>query len=278
MPGKSLRPTIIIACSFLAGCAVFDGSALSRQRTSAKVVASTVTFRNARSVAEIDAGLNQLVAAKDAQAQAEQLLASWGKQGSWNDLAVVKFLLQHWPSAYSRSADKFDGRRLFETAQTALREKPELCHQVSWYRDWQHGPADFHGLVRTLITAMSGCVKYEGQDYPWGLMICGLVEFDDWLLDVAPRRLSFEDMEVDIVWCRFRIAAVHPYLRYDHGRGIYVLDREAFDAHRYLDAEAQRPSPRLTPLPNWDSDIVPKRPQQPEEADVEVELLGLPPT
>lgn len=58
------------------------------------------------------------------------------------------------------------------------------------------------------------------------------------------------------------IAAFHPYMRYDHQRGIYVCDKEAYHAHRYLSLEEQVPSLRETPLPDWKSDVNPPPPKR----------------
>ena len=126
--------TKLLCCLLLlSGCSVLNlnrrGDAVAR----VKLADAIADFANIRSVEELDSRLNVLCEADDAQQRAELLIEGWGQHGSWFDLAVVKFFVEQFPSAYGRGrrdCERFDMQRLFNSANQVLSKHPEFVFQV----------------------------------------------------------------------------------------------------------------------------------------------------
>ncbi len=87
----------VIVCLSLwmvtAGCGLWTVPATSLHRLPTNEAQTLVIeFRGVTSLDEVKNRLDELVAAPNAQEQAEVLLNGWGRHGSWFDLSVVMFL------------------------------------------------------------------------------------------------------------------------------------------------------------------------------------------
>lgn len=251
--------------------------------TRAKLADEIVEFANVRSVEEIDQWLNELHSATDAQQRAELLIEGWGQHGSWYDLAVVKFFAENYPSAYGhggRDHERFDLERLFNTAYVVLSKRPELVFQVFWYEQWKSGPPKFSRLMQQAEPpTMWPCVRLPGEEYARTLWLAGIAEGLRFERQPGGLILEFRwgNLLRDEIDLRQAILAQRPFLRYDHELGRWAVDRDAKQANRYLTPEEQQASPRQTPLPNWDSDVIPPRPvHEASDDEEEIRLLEIP--
>ncbi len=235
-------------------------SSVSQQAGSAAI---QTEFAACRSLDEVRNLLQELKDAPNAQLRAEALLSGWGQRGNWYDVAVVEFLIKHWPSAYGDHPkfgpdhERFDTRRLFDITQRVVRENPELVYQVFWYIQWERGPLDFAALMRDLEPGLMGqCVSIEGEEYPWILMEAGIASGvpGAWFDGSLVGSLDFDSLATGRALINGYVASQRPFLRYDHKLGRYVLDKAAKAENHYLTPENQKASPRLTPLPNWTMD------------------------
>lgn len=223
-------------------------------------------FSACRSMNDVNDTLTQLVQSPNAQQQAESLIAGWGKHGDWHDVAVVEFLLKHWPSAYGRDPvlgpdwERYDCRRLFDVTQSAVMSQPELVYQVFWYYQWMQGPLDFPSLMHGLEVSWPGSVHLNGEEYPLLLLEAGIAS--DLPAEPFPGSLmssvGFETLATDRLLINGYVASQRPFLRYDHDLGRYVVDKVAKSENRYLSPKDQTATPRTTPLPGWSSGPVPK--------------------
>lgn len=220
-------------------------------------------FAACRSLEDVQRLLQEMEDSREAQLWAEALLSGWGQHGNWYDVAVVEFLLKHWPSAYGdhpkfgSDSERFDTRRLFEITQHVLRENPELVYQVFWYLQWERGPLDFFALMRDLEPGWMGqCVSIEGEEYPWILMEAGIASGvpGEWIDGSLAGELNFDSLGTGRALINGYIASQRPFLRYDHELGRYVVDKDAKAENRYLTPADQVASPRKTPLPDWSVD------------------------
>jgi len=238
-------------------------AATSRDQLSVQV---EKRFTSCRSLKEVKERLARLDQSRDAQQQAEVLISGWGKHGDWYDLAVVEFLLEHWPSAYGRDSEfgpdweRYDSHRLFDVTQRVLNSQPDLVYQVFWYRQWKNGLCDFPRLMRDLETPRSSCVTIDGDQYPWLLFSAGIASglpADVFSLGLMSG-VDFETLELNRRLINGYVTSQRPFLRYDHELGRYVVDQAAKDENRYLSPDEQEASPRQTPLPGWSSGSVTK--------------------
>ena len=200
-----------------------------------------------RSVTEIDSILDGLIPTRHGQANVERLLDGWGRHGSWYDLAVVHYLWDHWPSAYERW-DKIEAAPLMPIVTARVRENPHLLRQVFWYATWKSSRLEFADLCRLCQHAGSGCIYVAGQEFRLMLLIGGAMS---------------EPELIDYDWTisRLYFLSKRPFLRFDRDCGVYAVDVEAEREGRYLNADEQQSEVPATPLPNWDSDVVPERPK-----------------
>jgi hypothetical protein len=273
VPHRCVLLGLLLLLFPVAGCALMSPGKLgwspSSERRARLSVQVEEQFTSCRSLEEVKLRLARLDQSRDAQQQAEALISGWGKHGDWYDLAVVEFLLEHWPSAYGLGADygpgwgaelgpdweRYDSRRLFDVTQEVLNARPDLVYQVFWYRQWQRGLCDFPSLMRDLETQSSSCVRIEGDQYPMLLFTAGIAsglpaDVFSWGLMSG---VDFETLELNRRLINGYVTSQRPFLRYDHELGRYVVDRVAKDENRYLSPEEQVASPRATPLPGWSS-------------------------
>ncbi len=85
------------------GCSFSDLSFLDVQtsappRATSKLVQGE--FAACHSLEDVQSLLQEMEDSPEAQLWAEALLNGWGQHGNWYDVAVVEFLIKHWPSAY----------------------------------------------------------------------------------------------------------------------------------------------------------------------------------
>ena len=279
MPAAS---KLLCCVLLLSGCSVLNLNERSITLARTKLANEIAEFANLRTIEELDRRLNALCEVVDAQQRAELLIEGWGQHGSWYDLAVVKFFVEQFPSAYGRNrqdVERFDLQRLFNTTERVLRNHPEFVFQLSWYEQWKSGPEDFSRLMqRVEPPRMRGCVRLRGEEYARALWLAGIVE--GFPSERQPGGLILEvrwgNLELDEGHLRHAILAQRPFLRYDHELGRWIVDQDAKKANRYLTPEEQQASLRPTPLPNWSSDVIPPRPIHEPEVKGEVKLLGIP--
>lgn len=261
MRGQCWRLLVCLSIAFC-GCALTSSLPKTIKPLDATTESALVAdFTRCRSIEAVDLRLKALVDAPDGQQQAECLLRNWGQHGSWCDLAAVKFLAEYWPGAYSKYSERFDRHRLFDEALASLERTPALWHHASWYAQWKNGPGERPWFRRgELVTfGMGPCVRVDGEYLPHALLVLGLVD-DSWPFQHSVGNLRWESLESDVREAELAIAIFHPYLRYNHERGYYSLDREAYDEQRYLPLEEQLISPRKAPLPDWDCGEIPTHP------------------
>jgi hypothetical protein len=250
-----MRPAIpfLIAVLLLSGCQFIDlNGAEVREPKSVAWVA------DCRSIPEVDAALAKLIKGKDAQANVEALLNGWGKHGDWYDLAVVKFLWEHWPSGYG-DAD-VEAQRLIPIVKARIEAKPELNRQIYWYTQWRYGLVRFSDLCDYVSKYSLPCVRVDGEEFRQIMYIASLT--DD------PQKVTSAEWN-DIPSHRYisslEFLSGRPFLKYDDTLGHFVVDAEAIKNNRYLNPLVQNPTPRKTPLPNWSNSVIPSPPQK--EAD-----------
>ena len=248
------------------GCSFSDLDFLDAQTSAPPRAISKLVqddFATCRSLEDVQRLLQELEDSREAQLWAQALLSGWGQHGNWYDVAVVEYLLKHWPSAYcdhpkfGPDSERFDTRRLFDITQHVLNENPELVYQVFWYLQWERGPLDFAALMRDLEPDLMGqCVSIQGEAYPWILMEAGIASGvpGEWFDRSLASNLNYETLGTDRVLINGYVASQRPFLKYDHELGRYVVDKAAKTENRYLTPEVQTASPRPTPLPNWSTD------------------------
>ena len=248
------------------GCSFSDLSFLNVQTSAPpRAISKEVQreFAACRSLEDVQRLLQVMENSREAQLWVEALLSGWGQHGNWYDVAVVEFLLKHWPSAYGDhpkfgpDSDRFDTRRLFDITQHVLSENPELVYQAFWYLQWERRPLDFATLMRDLEPPLMGqCVSIEGEFYPWFLMEAGIASgvSGECFGGSLASNLNYETLETDRLLINGYVASQRPFLKYDHKLGRYVVDTVAKDDNRYLTPDDQTASPRPTPLPNWSTD------------------------
>ncbi len=236
------------------GCSGIGESPLSVAAPQAADVVLIDSLAHARSIEDIDARMDALLA-QSSEANAEALLHGWGRHGSWYDLAVVRFLTERWPSDRVGD-DGLDPRRLARIVLNRLDESPELRGQVAWYTQWKHGPVDFSDLCHRLengLFVIHGRVR-ACDEIPALLFVAGLS--DD--------KAAFQSVDADdasaLHLAKRRFLADRPYWAYDDVRGCYAIDAAAKHAGKHLDPVDQQATPRSTPLPAWDCDVFPERP------------------
>jgi len=208
-----------------------------------------------RSVTEIDSILEGLIPTRRGQANVERLLDGWGRHGSWYDLAVVHYLWDHWPSAYERW-DRIEPAPLMSVVTARIRNNPDLLRQAFWYATWKSSRLEFADLCRCCQSAPNGCVYVAGQEFRLILLIGGAINAPE-LIDHSSPRSAGDDWTIS----RLYFLSKRPFLRFDRERGAYTVDVDAEREGRYLNAEEQRSQIPTTPLPDWDSDVVPARPE-----------------
>lgn len=271
--------TVLIGIALVCGCSVIELSPTSLKVSPTERVAEIRQFQSSRSIADVDRKLHELLAAPDAQAQAERLIEGWGKHGSWYDLAVVKLWLERWPQEEKDGKQRFDHHRLFDAAQRSLTSHPSTACQVFWYYQWTNGVRDFAAMMDYLEPRWVCDYNSDSWvDYRMILICAGIASGLplEWEAGESARRANFDRLRQDWWEQKLLVLSQRPFLRYDDELGRWVVDQEAKKANRYLTPDEQRASERPAPLPDWDSEIVPPRPVRVELEDEQEELLGIP--
>ncbi len=249
-------------------------------RTSPTEIDSEVkAYQSCRSIAEVEQRLDELLKAPDGQEQAERLIQGWGQHGSWYDLAVVKLFWERSLPEVDGKKKRFNHRRLFEVTKSVLVKHSELACQVFWYYQWSSGVPDFAGMMHDLEPhwvcdrRVDDWVKFRLVLFYAGVASGLPIELS---VGESAARAGFDSLMRDWFDQQAIILGQRPFLRYDHDLGRWVVDLDAKQANRYLTPAEQKASPRSTPLPNWDSEIIPPQPIHESVGEEEVELLGIP--
>jgi hypothetical protein len=198
------------------------------------------------------------------QANVESLLAGWGKHGSWYDLAVMRYVWKFWPRVFREDEKQVDPLRLIPILRQRIEEQPKLSGQLFWYAQWEHRGMKFKEICdvsRSPLLVDNSC---GGAEFPAILFVAGAMG-QPWLLEAGARpgtgKATAEqlgDWWIMTGYLYFR--SIRPFVRYDSGRHIYVYDEVADRENRYLKPDEQEPVCPSTPLPDWDSKIVPEPP------------------
>lgn len=207
----------------------------------------------ARSIEEIDRKLEEILDGKDAQKTIERLLSDWGKHDSWYDLAVVEFIWEHWPGYYGKKSEISPGP-LMSVIATRVREERSLLPQFFWYVQWRMNGLSFQRLCQ-FCEASGSCCRISGEEFPLILLVGSAIR--------ESRIVSFDPpASTTGAWeeARLYFLSQRPFLRFNAEQVAYEMDYSARNEGRYLTLEEQETIPPATPLPDWDSDIVPERP------------------
>ena len=268
-------------CCFmlLSGCSALNLTSGQANTSPVEIEAEIKKYQSCRSIADVDQRLDELLKVPDGQRQAERLIQGWGKHGSWYDLAVVKLWWERWPPEEEGGKNRFSQRRLFDLTQSVLAASPELAGQVFWYFQWSKRVPDFSGLMLDLEPRF--VCDYNGDGwvkYRLVLLYAGVASGlpTEQNSGESATRANWENLIGDWLDQKTLILGQRPFLRYDHELGRWVVDQEAKKSNRYLTPDEQKASPRPTPLPNWDSEIIPPRPIHEPEREEEITLLGIP--
>ncbi|MCY2966262.1 MAG: hypothetical protein NT069_21960 [Planctomycetota bacterium] len=243
---------LVAVVAAFGGCHAFDSSCASRLAIKPDDEDWIDRLDNARSLEQVDAVLQEIVPGGNGQRNVELLISEWGKHGSWFDLAVVRYIWTAWPSGYGKW-QHIDSGPLMSLASVRLRENGDLLPQVFWYALWEWNGLEFNRLCQ-ICESPGPCVKESGEEFRWILFIAGalrepnLVEFD------PPR-------STEHAWHRgsMYFLSQRPFLRFDSEQFAYLTDHEAKRDGQYLMPNDQQSSVPSTPLPKWDSDVVPTR-------------------
>jgi hypothetical protein len=195
------------------------------------------------------------------QAKVESLLADWGKHGSWYDLAVMRYVWKFWPRVYHQDEKQIDALRLIPFLQQGVKEQPKLAGQLFWYAQWEHRGMKFKEICdvsRSPLLVDNSC---GGAELPAILFVAGAMG-QPYLLQAGARGEATAEQLCDwwIMTGYLYFQSTRPFVRYDARRHIYVYDEAADRENRYLRPDEQEPVCPSTPLPDWDSKIVPQPP------------------
>jgi hypothetical protein len=205
---------------------------------------------SARSIQEIDARFDEILDGEDGQRVVERLLSGWGKHDSWYDLAVVHF---HWPSYYGRHKDIHSGP-FMRAIVSRIREQPSLLAEYFWYAQWHANGLSFKWLCQA-CEGPGPCCSIGGEEFPLILLVAGAIR-DAQLVHFDPPTSTVRAWgEASLYFLSMR-----PFLRFDAEQVAYMMDYAAQREGSYLTPDKQEATPPSTPLPNWDSDILPSRP------------------
>jgi hypothetical protein len=197
------------------------------------------------------------------QENIELLLEGWGKHGSWYDLTVVRYVWKHWPRVFHADRDDIDPMRLIPILQQRVKEQPKLSGQLFWYAQWEHRGMKFKEICdvsRSPLLVDNSC---GGAEFPAILFIAGAMG-QPWLLQAGgtkggdPSADQLCDWWIMTGYLYFQ--SIRPFVRYDSRRHLYVYDEAADRENRYLRPDEQKPVCPTTPLPDWDSKIMPEPP------------------
>ncbi len=208
----------------------------------------------AQSLAGIDDSLHAILTGDDAQRDVESLIVHWGRHGNLLDLAVMRILFDHWPTAYSRHS--LSPEPLIELVEDRLAENPELLHQFGWYVQWRLQIREFRVLCERLRYPGPD-VRIEGEIYTRYLFATSLT------CGPMRSRTNLKDHEEDTYYASIEFLASHPYQEYDRSEHRYVLNRDAERDQRYLGPAEQNPTLKMVPLPDWNQSWVPPLPGSP---------------
>ena len=208
---------------------------------------------SARSIAEIDAILDEILADKNGQKIVERLLSGWGKNGSWYDLAVVEYLWKYWPSYYGKHG-KIDSAPLMPLVMSRLNEQPDLLPQLFWFVQWKFDGLEFPLFCRPCESLICSR-RIEGEEFPTILLFAGAIR-ERHLVDYKPPCSTRQAWERASLYFQ----ALRPFLHYESDKVAYVVDYPAQHEGRYLKPDEQDATTPETPLPNWDSNQFPERP------------------
>jgi hypothetical protein len=195
------------------------------------------------------------------QAKVESLLAGWGKHGSWYDLAVMRYVWKFWPRVYHQDEKQIDALRLIPILRQRVKEQPKLAGQLFWYAQWEHRGMKFKEVCdvsRSPLLVDNSC---GGAEFPAILFVAGAMG-QPYLLQAGARGEATADQLCDwwIMTGYLYFQSIRPFVRYDSRRHLYVYDEAADRENRYLRPDEQDPICPSTPLPDWDSEIVPEPP------------------
>jgi hypothetical protein len=208
---------------------------------------------SARSIQEIEARFDEILDGKDAQRIVERLVSGWGKHDSWYDLTVVHFIWKHWPSYYGRQKNVAPGPLMSVIASRAT-EQPGLLAEYFWYAQWHSNGLSFKWMCQA-CESPGPCCSISGEEFPLILLVAGAIR-DRQIVNFDPPSSTAGAW----VQASLHFLSMRPFLRFDADQVAYVMDYAAQREGRYLTADEQEATPPSTPLPNWDSDIVPSRP------------------
>jgi hypothetical protein len=195
------------------------------------------------------------------QVKVESLLAGWGKHGSWYDLAVMRYVWKFWPRVFHQN--QIDPMRLIPILRQRVKEQPKLSGQLFWYAQWEHRGMKFKEICdvsRSPLLVDNSC---GGAEFPAILFIAGAMG-QPWLLQAGgtiggdPTADQLCDWWIMTGYLYFQ--SIRPFVRYDTRRHLYVYDKAADRENRYLKPDEQEPVCPSTPLPDWDSKIMPEPP------------------
>jgi hypothetical protein len=196
------------------------------------------------------------------QANIELFLQGWGKHGSWYDLAVARYVWKFWPRVW-HDDNQIDDLRLIQVLRKRIEEQPRLIAHVFWYAQWERHGMKFKDVCEVShgeIFVDGSCV---GSEFPAILFIAGAIGQPE-LLAAGGRRGGKSTADELCDWWLMTgflyFRSMRPFLRYDAKRHIFANDEVADRENRYLKPQEQEPVCPKTPLPDWDSKVVPEPP------------------
>jgi hypothetical protein len=274
----------LVVCLALASRLPAQTSAAPRAGSNASGKAAdelAARFGKLRSIPEIDHALKELEdgpkpgrrsllrliglsSEAPGQANLELLMDGWGRHGLWFDLAVMRYIWKSWPRIYTDDGKQFDALRLITILRSRVEEQPKLLGQLFWYVQWEHRGLTFKDICYVIRAAMSSDHSCAGSEFPGILFAAGALG-QPWLLEsgTPPKTAKATSEQVCDSWTTMGypyFLAVRPFLRYDSRNHVFVYDQVADRENRYLKSEEQDPPCPSTPLPEWDSKIVPEPP------------------
>jgi hypothetical protein len=198
------------------------------------------------------------------QTKVEQLLAGWGKHGSWYDMAVMRYVWKFWPRVFQQGEKQIDALRLIPILRQRIEEQPKLSGQLFWYAQWEHRGMKFKEICDVSRSSMALDNSCGGAEFSAILFFAGALG-QPWLLESGARpgtgKATAEqlcDWWIEMGYAYF--LSIRPFVRYDSRRHLFVYDEAADRDNRYLRPDEQDPICPSTPLPDWDSKIVPEPP------------------
>jgi hypothetical protein len=225
---------------------------------------SLMRLGEVRSVEEIDAALERIVPGNEGQHNVEVMFEGWGKHGSWYDLAVNRYIFSHWPSAYRKKWNHIDSRPLAAIIERRLNEQPDLLRQFYWYAQWERGGMPFDRLCSLCLSQPAKSARHDGQDFPLLLVVASSLNDCQIVYDC-----NVEHVSDSWYFTQLEFLARRAFLRFDKDQGVFAYDADAMRANRYMKPEEQQTILPLTPLPNWDNNVLPPSPSADGASSIE---------